>query len=73
MEANINDGPPKLIDEILDDWKVFCKNTQNDLVLFYKVGKVNIIEVIVANVPSVLEVLPAGNRKRDFIEIVSYA
>ena len=46
---------------------------QNDLVLFYKVGKVNIIEVIVANVPSVLEVLPAGNRKRDFIEIVSYA
>ena len=55
-ETNINDSPVKHIGEVLDDLKDIHKNTQHGLALYYKVSKVNIIEVI--DIPSTIEILP---------------
>ena len=54
-ETNINHRPLKYIDNVLNDWRDIHKNTQHDLVLCYKVNKVNIIGVI--DIPSAIEVL----------------
>ena len=53
-ETNINDSPVKHIGEVLDDWKDIHNNTQHGLALYYKVSKVNIIEVI--DIPSTIEI-----------------
>ena len=53
-ETNINDSPVKHICEVLDDWKDIHNNTQHGLALYYKVSKVNIIEVI--DIPSTIEI-----------------
>ena len=45
-ETNINDSLAKHINDILDDWKDICKNTQHGLALCYNVSKVNITEEI---------------------------
>ena len=71
-ETNINDSPVKHIGEVLDDWKDIHKNTQHGLALYYKVSKVNIIEVI--DIPSTIEILPIvlEIKKETFLLVILY-
>ena len=54
-ETNINHRSLKYTDNVLSDWRDIHKNTQYDLVLCYKVSKVNITGVI--DIPSAIELL----------------
>ena len=45
-ETNINNNPPRHINDILNNWKDIHKNTKHYLALCYNVMNINIIDLI---------------------------